>query len=404
MIKKKIYISVIIILLLLQIFYFNVNADITIHTPDVFAHVDNITYNTTHNMSFNRVLVEDNYLQLNSSKFYVNSPSNINISMDYIRSNIYDAGYGDLAMSFYVENTSDGDDVYFNISGFLVGIVYEIDLNGVEIESYEANTSGYITFSNNDWGAIDFIEILRKMPANPALVSLVVSDNTINDICAYITIMNEGASDQEYIYYYWITSRADGDYGDVDTVDSASSSKMIEAGDSYVVGVCLSLYNTGYYYFKVEVFWDDDSSEASERFLAETTTGGGGGSGGGGGGATSKYELTISCQYKQAPLENVYVKVFENNDLVDYGYTDVDGSVEFNIAKHSTIKLTCSRVGYITKTDTLTVDSDMVYVVEMEKENITVILLLIIIILIILTLMFYYYIRKKKTAKVPKKR
>ncbi|GAH25920.1 unnamed protein product, partial [marine sediment metagenome] len=99
------------------------------------------------------------------------------------------------------------------------------------------------------------------------------------------SIKNEGAGNQEYTYYYWITTRADGEIIDDDAVDSGSSSKMIASGDTFTVEKCLTLPNVGTYWFKVKVFWDADSSSASEQFIAisvpSAPSDGGGGGGGG---------------------------------------------------------------------------------------------------------------------------
>lgn len=374
---------------------YSVDATVIIHIPNVFAHVENVQYNTTHNMSFSRLYANTNHLLLNQSKFYINSPNYLNITMDFISSNIFAAGFGDRVMAFY-GNTISGN-VYFNISGFLVGITYQIDKNGINLSSFEANASGYISFNNSIWGDSNYFEISRKVPANPAQITVTVTDRVITTICAEISITNEGAGNQEYIYYYWITPRANGEIVDGDTVDSGSASKMIAPSDTFIVEKCLTLPNGGTYWFKVKVFWDADSSSASEQFIAIIIPGAPEDGGGGGRGIPLVYSLIVICEDTSGNrLNDVLLQVYEMGRFLGSEITDISGETLFKIPKRATITIHASKHGYDSVDKTVTVDNDMTITIQMHPTGIPFILW---ILLLPISIIGSYVIYKKHNHK-----
>jgi hypothetical protein len=125
---------------------------------------------------------------------------------------------------------------------------------------------------------------------NPAQVIINnVSDNTIPEVAANITITNEGLSGNEYQYEWCVVSSSDNTCGGGDDVFHALAAKYINPGEDFNTTLTASVPNAGNYYFKVIVYFGTDSSGASRTFtaVAPTSTPPPSGGGGGGGGSSS---------------------------------------------------------------------------------------------------------------------
>jgi hypothetical protein len=126
-------------------------------------------------------------------------------------------------------------------------------------------------------------------PTTPAQVIINnISDTSIPQIGANVTITNEGLSGNEYQYEWCVVSDANNSCGGGDDVFHATAAKYINAGEDFNTTLTADVPTVGNYYFKVIVYFGTDSSGASRSFIATAapstgSTGGGGGGGGGGG-------------------------------------------------------------------------------------------------------------------------
>lgn len=127
----------------------------------------------------------------------------------------------------------------------------------------------------------------------PTEINLYITNSVLPDITAIINITNEGLVDYEYTYYFWVTPRATGEYGDGDTIDSGQSSKLISHGESFIVTKSLTVNTVGTYYFRAKV-WYGKWSESSHQFYATNPSG----TAGGRGGRRKYYHNSTTKQYK----------------------------------------------------------------------------------------------------------
>jgi hypothetical protein len=105
-------------------------------------------------MDFSSIIISDNYIIFNTTGFYLDSPNDITISLNFLNSSINQAGNGDLVLQFFA-NTNSGN-VLFHLSGFPPGNEYEIQRDGTPISYSIANSSGFISFSNSAWSNREF--------------------------------------------------------------------------------------------------------------------------------------------------------------------------------------------------------------------------------------------------------
>ena len=119
-----------------------------------------------------------------------------------------------------------------------------------------------------------------------------ISDTSIPQVGANITITNEGLSGNEYQYEWCVVSNVNNTCGGGDDVFHATAAKYINSGEDFNTTLTADVPEVGNYYFKVIVYFGTDSSGASRTFTATPAPSGGtggnsGGGGGGGGGGGS---------------------------------------------------------------------------------------------------------------------
>ncbi len=105
-----------------------------------------------------------------------------------------------------------------------------------------------------------------ELETNPAEVTIEVTDTSIPTIGCRINITNEGSSNQEYQYRWWVTNETSGQYATA--IDSGSAAKLLSAGESWDTTKELSLVEVGNYWCKAEVFYGTERSGASDGFIA----------------------------------------------------------------------------------------------------------------------------------------
>ncbi|MBP6855809.1 MAG: hypothetical protein KBC26_02460 [Candidatus Pacebacteria bacterium] len=134
------------------------------------------------------------------------------------------------------------------------------------------------TLTTNDYWSVE---------GSPAQVIINgVTDTTIPDIVANVTITNEGLTGYEYHYEWCVVAESSNTCGDGDDMYYASASKYINAGEDWNTNLTAVVSSVGSYLFKLVVYYGTEQSGSSRTFTAQTASappGGGGGAGGGGG-------------------------------------------------------------------------------------------------------------------------
>lgn len=383
----------VVLLSLLFLALVNTAGALDIVDDETYFHVQNEIYNVTISMPFSRITIDVNYITFNDSSFYITSTNPINITFDYIKDTILATSDGTKVMSFYAY-TLGGTGV-FQITGFDSSRKYKIRREGVVYATIMSDVAGVLTFTNTEWSG-KYIEIFTG--GGPAAVTLTVVDNTINDICAEISITNEGIENQEYFYYYWITPRADGDLLDPDTVDSASASKLVAPGEIFTVTVCLTVNTPETYWYKVRVYWGVEYSSASEQFDAVIPEG----APGGGAAPRRRPKLTVVCvDRSQKSLDSVRVEIYEGGRLLGTDITDNEGKALFVLPKPMTVTIRASKNGYDSVEQTVSVKRDKTVTLTMTEPVVVSMLpwVLVVIIAACIIICFYYYYSKKRPTK-----
>ena len=229
-----------------------------------------------------------------------------------------------------------------------------------------------------------------EMESNPPEVTLVVTDDTITDIKAELSITNEGASSQEYTYYYWITPRVDGNIADADTVDVGSASKLVASLETYTITVTLNLVTLGDYYFKARVYYSPTYSGALQMFTSRKQTSGAGGSGQVSSTSNSVLVL-LSISIPEAFLtvtDDAGNIIYTNTVLTDSQIRLPVGTYNFKFEAN----------GYNTELITRTITSDTVMEVTLHSEAINLLWIAVIIVIPIALLFVFYQIRRRERA------
>lgn len=154
----------------------NIEADIIMdQTNNIY--VENIKYTFKQEMYFDYVGIRIDHVLFNTTSFYIDSPNNINITMEFLNQSITGGNIGDILLQFDA-NTTPGN-VYFNISGFVTGSNYTVLQNGSVYGYYLANSTGFISFNIDDWSTTNYtiaivlnafiIRIFNPMPSDGGL-------------------------------------------------------------------------------------------------------------------------------------------------------------------------------------------------------------------------------------------
>jgi hypothetical protein len=95
-----------------------------------------------------------------------------------------------------------------------------------------------------------------------------ITDATVPDISANVTITNEGGADQEYNYTWCVVDDAANECGGGDDEYTSSAAKLVTAGSSFTTDLSATLDAAGTYWFKIIVDYGSDTSAASLQFSA----------------------------------------------------------------------------------------------------------------------------------------
>jgi uncharacterized membrane protein YgcG len=148
------------------------------------------------------------------------------------------------------------------------------------------------TLSDNDYWTV--------VTAPAQVIINNISDTTVPEVAANITITNEGLTGYEYQYEWCVVSDINNRCGGGDDVFHGLAAKYINAGEDFNTTLTATVPNNGNYYFKLIAYFGTESSGASRSFTATggatgntgggntgSNSGGGGGGGGGGGSSSS---------------------------------------------------------------------------------------------------------------------
>ena len=239
-----------------------------------------------------------------------------------------------------------------------------------------------------------------ELEANPPEVTLTVLGTCFPSIDALIKIKNEGASDQEYFYYWWITPRADGDYVDGDTVDSGSASKLIAPLATFLTTKTLTVPSTGTYWYKVRVYYGTEWSAASAMFTAVTCGGVGPGGGGGIGGRLVLSVLAIDQDGKS--ISDAKIDIFDGERFIGSELTNETGYAVFGLPSSMTITIKACKDGYMSAEKTVLVSKKSTETIQLTKIGLggfPWLWILIIIGTAIVILWYYHHNTKEKRRK-----
>ena len=226
-----------------------------------------------------------------------------------------------------------------------------------------------------------------ELESNPPEVTLTVTDDTITDIKAELSITNEGTSSQEYTYYYWITPRVDGDIADVDTVDVGSASKLIASGAEYITTVTLSLSTTGEYYFKVRVYYSPDYSSALQMFTSHRQAGKASG-------AVYVSPTKGVLVLFSISIPEAFLTVMDSMGNTIYTNTVLtDSQIRLPLG---TYIFTFDASGYESEVITQTITSNTIIEATLHPEVINLLWIVVIIVISIVLLFVFYQVRRKE--------
>jgi hypothetical protein len=127
--------------------------------------------------------------------------------------------------------------------------------------STSSNTGNWMTFitasyNNNTFYQYDHWNLI----SNPTFIGVDVYSVCDDEVCAKISIKNEGTEAYEYIYYWWTTPNAIEDYNGAGVLDLGQSSKLIQPGETYVVNQCLdNPHIVGQLYYRTKVYYGEYS-------------------------------------------------------------------------------------------------------------------------------------------------
>lgn len=188
---------------------------------------------------------------------------------------LYDANRNVIASSVAMTWLSTGTYEYtYIIPGSAAEGLWEATV-ATEVESGK-------TLNTNDYWTVE---------GSPAQVIIYgVTDTTVPDIIANVTITNEGSVGYEYHYEWCVVSESTNACGGGDDVFYGSASKYINSGTDWNTNLSATVSTIGSYYFKLVVYYGAEQSGASRTFTTQAAVvtppseGGGVGGGGGGGG------------------------------------------------------------------------------------------------------------------------
>jgi hypothetical protein len=158
--KKKYLFAIVLIIFLSTVALLNSqNVIIQESSPaDVIFNFENVNVTTkSPSMSFEQIVIADNYIQFNDTKVYIDSTNPINFTLNHLASNLASLNtLGTLGINFTAKCSSGT--AWFNISGFNPGYPdeYTFYKNGTYLGRYAVDYAGviHLPISSWSWGYI----------------------------------------------------------------------------------------------------------------------------------------------------------------------------------------------------------------------------------------------------------
>lgn len=108
-----------------------------------------------------------------------------------------------------------------------------------------------------------------QVSGSPAQVIInSMSDLTVPEVSANVTIQNEGSAEYEYQYEWCVVAEQDNQCGGNDDIYHGSAAKLIQPGQLFTKDLTATISDTGDYWFKVSVYFGSQVSGASRYFSA----------------------------------------------------------------------------------------------------------------------------------------
>ena len=108
--------------------------------------VGNETYHAVSGLDFGSITIDNDYIVFNSTGFIISAENDISMEIRFLTVDMSNAGNDERVLEFAAD--SSGGMVWFNLSGFIPGRIYDILLDDLSIGNETANVSGYISFSD----------------------------------------------------------------------------------------------------------------------------------------------------------------------------------------------------------------------------------------------------------------
>jgi len=148
-------------------------------------------------------------------------------------------------------------------------VIANIDMIYVEDGLYKFNYSVGGSANPGVWtstikvvvdGEIQYIYDKWNVISNPTEVTVEVVSLCNMEVCADVTITNEGTTAYEYIYNYWTTDDPLSNYAESGMFDGGQASKLLSPGETFVTTVCLDKPATSNtHYFRARTYYGEYS-------------------------------------------------------------------------------------------------------------------------------------------------
>lgn len=117
--------------------------------------VDTQSFTVEESMHFHTIIIDSDYIVFNTTGFHITTTKNLDINVDYLNENIWQANHNDLILTYDVTEPNSHTSEY-TLSGFPPGTEYKIRRNGIHLCDEIADDSGNITFTTGKIGTHRF--------------------------------------------------------------------------------------------------------------------------------------------------------------------------------------------------------------------------------------------------------
>jgi len=280
--------------------------------PDVQFVVGNETYTVSQTMEFNSITIDSSYIVFNDTGFYVASDLDIDITLVYINDEITGARNGERVLDFYASTT--GGNVWFNISGFVVGRSYMVNRSGSTIATPTANNSGFISFFSDLWSNHHF-EIFQLNSNRAPAVNNPSPNNLSTGVSISTSSLSVTIEDLDGDFFNWTITT---------TPDVGNSSNSYDSNGSKSCNVSDLSYSTTYTWLVSATDGNSWTNESYQFITEAAPTGGGGPPGGSGSTIIIGVSQNNPPETSNKPLGPIFIEI-DTEYIYSSSTFDVDG-------------------------------------------------------------------------------